>query len=78
MRSESDWQNTRNLQFEFSRSPIWGSLELPTANTATTEQTDGAEAILVDFSDGLEVLMAVPVCILSTWTVTWISNCQNV
>ena len=58
---------TPNLQFEFSRSLIWGSMELPTTNTATAEQTDGAKAILVDFSDGLKALMAVPVCILSTW-----------
>ena len=39
-------------------------MELP---TATTEGKDGAEAILVDFSDGLKALMAVPVWFLSTW-----------
>ena len=37
--------------------------------TAETEPTDGAEAILVDFSDGLKALMAVPVWFLSTWHV---------
>ena len=37
-------------------------MELPTSITAATERTDEAEAILVDFSDGLEALMAVPVC----------------
>ena len=42
-------------------------MELPTTNTAPTERTDGAEAILVDLSDGLEALMAVPVWFLSTW-----------
>ena len=33
----------------------------------TTEPDRGAEAVLEDISDGLEALMAVPVCILSTW-----------
>ena len=36
----------------------------------TTEPDRGAEAVLEDISDGLEALMAVPVCILSTWRVT--------
>ena len=44
-------------------------MELSSAITASTERTDGAEAILVDFSDGLEALMAVPVWFLSTWGV---------
>ena len=42
-------------------------MELSSAITASTERKDGAEAILVDFSDGLEALMAVPVWFLSTW-----------
>ena len=45
-------------------------MELSSAITASTERTDGAEAILVDFSDGLEALMAVPVWFLSTWHTT--------
>ena len=45
-------------------------MELSTAIAATTGTTDGAEAILMDFSDGLEALMAVPVWFLSTWDVT--------
>ena len=39
----------RNLDFEFTRSPILASMELPTAMMAKTEGADGAEAILVDF-----------------------------
>ena len=53
-------------------------MELPTTNTATTERTDGAEAILVDFSDGLEALMAVPVWFLSTWEKLMGHNCVDV
>ena len=49
--------------FELTRSPIWAWM----GKTAKTEAPDAGEDLLEDFSDGLEVLMAVPVWFLSTW-----------